>query len=151
EPVKGYARPRARHYETTTPLNRLVDAVRPESNAGREFARGVERVVDKAAGPVEISRLRGQLINCQENDRRLQPLLQSRPLLQEAMTMSQNLAIVADTALRALDCLDAGGKAPAAWRDQQLAFLKEAQKPQAEMLDTLVPSVQKLVEATVPE
>jgi hexosaminidase len=151
EPVKGYARPRARHYETTTPLNRLVDAVRPESDAGREFARSVERILNKSAGPVEIARMRSQLVNWQENDRRLQPLLQSRPLLQETMAISQNLAIVADAALRALDSLDAGGKAPAAWRDQQLAFLKEAQKPQAEMLDTLVPSVQKLVEATVAE
>jgi len=151
EPVKGYARPRARHYETTTPLNRLVDAVRPESGTGREFARSVDRILNKSAGPLEISRVRNQLTGLQENNRQLEPLLQSRPLLQEAIPVSQNLAGVAQSALQALDYLDAGGKAPAAWRDQQMAFLKEAQKPQAEVLNTLVPSVQKLVEATVPE
>lgn len=151
EPVKGYARSRARRYESSTPLNHMVDAVRPESDAGREFARSMDRVLNKTATPDEISRVRSQLSGWQENHRRLEPLLQSEARLQEVMLISQNLAAVAETGLKALDYLDAGGKAPAAWRDQQLAFLKEAQKPQAETLNMVAPSVQKLVEATVPE
>jgi len=80
----------------------------------------------------------------------LQPLL-DEPLLREIAPVSQNLSAVAATAMQALRYLGAGGRAPASWREDQLAFLKEAQKPQAEMLNTIVPSVQKLVEATVPE
>jgi hexosaminidase len=151
EPVKGYARTRARTYETATPLNRLVDAVRPESDAGRDFARMTQRFLDKSASAEEISAVRSQLSAWQENDQRLEPLLQSSVLLQEAVPLSQSLASVATAGLRALDYLMAGGRAPAAWRDQQTALLKDAQKPQAEMLNTIAPSVQKLVEATVAE
>jgi hexosaminidase len=48
EPVKGYARARARAYETTTPLNRFVDAVPPESDTARTFA-GIGAKVCKSA------------------------------------------------------------------------------------------------------
>src|SRR5260370_20104426 len=37
EPVKDYEREKTQPYSTRTPLNRLVDAVSPESNVGREF------------------------------------------------------------------------------------------------------------------
>jgi hexosaminidase len=151
EPIKGYARPHSKPYETTTPLNRLVDAVRPESDAGRDFARLTQRVLNKSASADEIAAMRQQLSAWQENDQRLEPLLRNSPVLQEIVPLSQNLAATATAGLRALDYLNADGLAPADWRDQQLALLKEAQKPQAEMLNTIAPSVQKLIEATTPE
>jgi hexosaminidase len=148
EPVKGYARPHSKPYETTTPLNRLVDVVRPESDAGRTFARMTQRVLDKSVTAEDLSAMRRQLSAWQDNDQRLEPLLQSSALLLEVVPLSQSLATTATAGLRALDYLSAGGQAPAAWRDQQLALVKDAQKPQAEMLDTIAPSVQKLIEAT---
>lgn len=151
EPVKGYARTRTRAYETATPLNRLVDAIRPESDTGREFAQMTQRFLNKSASAEDISAMRRQLSVWQENDQRLEPLLQNNGLLQEVVPLSQNLASAATAGLRALDYLSAGNVAPAAWRDQQMALLKEAQKPQAEMLNTIVPSVEKLIEATTPD
>jgi hexosaminidase len=151
EPVKGYARPHTRQYETTTPLNRLVDAVRPESDAGRNFAAETQRFLNKPDSLLETYVLVSQLALWQDNDQRLRPLIENNPLLQEIVPVSQNFSAIATMGMQALRYLGAGGSAPAQWRDQQLAFLKEAQKPQAEMLNTLVPSVQKLVEATVPE
>jgi hexosaminidase len=151
EPVKGYARPHTRQYETTTPLNRLVDAVRPESDAGRSFAGETQRFLNAPDSFLETYVMVTQLNSWQDNHQRLQPLLQNSPLLQEVEPVSQSLSAVAATGLQALRYLGAGGRAPAAWREQQLAFLKEAQKPQAEMLNTIAPSVQKLVEATTPE
>ncbi|HEY6308040.1 MAG TPA: family 20 glycosylhydrolase [Candidatus Angelobacter sp.] len=151
EPVKGYARTHTGTYETSTPLNRLVDAVQPESDAGREFARMTERVLNKSASAEDISAMRRQLSAWQENDQRLEPLLQSNALLQEVVPLSQSLASAATAALRALDYLNAGGAAPAAWRDQQLVLLKDAEKPQAEMLNTIAPCVERLVEATIPD
>ena len=151
EPVKGYSRTRSRTYDTTTTLNRLVDGVRPESEAGRDFARIAQRFLNQSASADDISQMRRRLSSWQENDQRLEPLLESSPLLAEVVPLSQNLTSVAAAGLRALDYLSAGGVAPAAWRDQQLALLKEAEKPQAEMLNTIVPSVEKLVEATKPD
>jgi hexosaminidase len=151
EPVKGYSRTHSRTYETTTPLNRLVDGVRPESDAGRDFAQIAQRFLNQSASADDISQMRRRLSSWQENDQRLEPLLESSPLLQELVPLSRNLTSVATAGLRALDYLIAGGAAPAAWRDQQLALLKEAENPQAEMLNTIVPSVEKLVEATKPD
>src|SRR5262249_34881899 len=151
EPVKGYARPKSRPYETSTPLNRLVDAVRPESDAGRTFSASTQRFLSQLDSVSVAAALREQLVVWQDNDRRLRPLLDRNPLLQEAIPLSRTLSAVAAAGLEALRYLAAGGHAPAAWRDQQLAFLKEAQRQQAELLNTVAPSVQKLVEATVPE
>lgn len=151
EPVKGYARTHTKAYETTTPLNRMVDTVFPESDTGRNFAQITQRFLNQSASADEVAAMRSQLSAWQENDQRLEPLLQRNVLLQEAVPLSQSLASAATAGLRALDYLSAGGRAPAAWRDQQLALLKEAQRPQAEMLNTIVPSVQKLIEATTPD
>jgi len=50
--------------------------------------------------------------------------------------------------MEAMDYLNAGGAAPVAWREARLAFLKQAQQPQAELLNMAAPGVEKLVEAT---
>jgi hexosaminidase len=151
EPVRDYTRNHTRLYETTTPLNRLVDAVRPENDAGRNFAAAAQRVVNKTISAEDLAAMRAQLSAWEGNDQRLKPMLQSHPLLQEVQPQSQNLSAAAAAGLQALDYLSANGRAPAAWRDRQLALLKEAQKPQAEMLLAIVPAVQTLVEATAPE
>ena len=151
EPVRDYTRNHTRPYETTTPLNRLVDAVRPESDVGRNFAATAQRVLSKTISAEDLAGMRAQLSAWQKNDELLEPVLQAHPLLQEAQSQSQNLSAVAAAGLQALDYLNAGGRAPAAWRDREIIFLREAQKPQAEMLLTIVPTVEKLVEATTPE
>jgi hexosaminidase len=151
EPVKGYARPQAMHYETSTPLNRLVDVVHVESDAARDFAGTVQRFLNKTSTPEEIEATRKKLVAWRDNDQQLGPVLQNNALLQEVTPLSQNLTTVATTGLQALDYLSAGGHARAAWRQQQLDLLKQAQKPQAELLNMIIPSVQKLVEATTPD
>jgi hypothetical protein len=53
--------------------------------------------------------------------------------------------------LKAIEYLNAGTRVPADWRQQQLDLLKQAQAPQAELLNMVAPAVQKLLEATTPE
>jgi hexosaminidase len=151
EPVKGYARPHTKHYETSTPLNRLVDAVRPESDAARIFSGRVQRFLNKSMRPDDLSEMQKSLALWRDNDQQLAPALQSNPLLQEAAPLSQSLSSVAIAGWKALEYLNAGSRVPADWRQQQLDLLKQAQAPQAELLNMIAPSVQKLVEATTPE
>jgi hexosaminidase len=151
EPVKGYARPHTRHYETSTPLNRLVDAVRPESDAARIFSGRVERLLNKSATAEEISEIQKSLTLWRDNDQKLAPALEGNPLLQEAVPLSQTLSSVATAGLKAIEYLDAGTRVPAAWRQQQMEMLKQAQAPQAELLNMVAPAVEKLVQATTPE
>ena len=151
EPVKGYARTKARDYNSSTPLNRLVDAVHPESDKARDFAGLTGRLLDHSAKPEEMDEMRKWLTAWRDNHRQLEPVLNSNALLQEIVPISRDLESVAAAGLQALDYLNAGGHAPAAWRDQQLAMLQQAGKAQAELLIMVTPSAQKLVEATTPE
>jgi hexosaminidase len=90
EPVKNYERGRTREYTQLTPLNRLVDAVRPESDAAREFAAMSD---DKKR---ELLRLWAG------NHALLLPIIRQSPLLQEIEPLSKNLSDVAEIGLRLL-------------------------------------------------
>jgi hexosaminidase len=151
EPVKGYAREKARDYNSSTPLNRLVDSIRPESDVARDFAGMTARLLAHSSSPEEPDAMRKWLTTWRDNHRQLEPVLKNNLLLQELAPISQNLESVATAGLQALDYLTTGGKAPAAWREQQLAMLQQAGKAQAELLNMIAPSVQKLIEATAPE
>ena len=151
EPVKGYARARGHTYETTTPLNRMVDAVHPESDTARNFAALVQKFLNREATPDELASIRMQLGVWVDNDAKVEPLLQQMALLQELSPLSLSLKTVAQTGLDALAYVNSDRLPPVGWREQQLNLLKQAQQPQAELLDMIAPSVQKLVEAVKGE
>jgi hexosaminidase len=151
EPVKEYERDKSGKYNSFTPLNRLVDTVHPESDVARQFAELVEKWLSDSSHPAEIDGIRRRLTEWRDNDQQLEPVLQSNSLLQEIIPLSRGLQSVSLIGLQALDYLNRVGRAPANWRQQQLAMLKEAEKPQAELLNMIVPAVEKLVAATTPE
>jgi hexosaminidase len=141
EPVKRYARENAHEYTSLTPLNRLVDAARPESETARLFARRVDRLsANKDA-------VRKQLIAWRDSREVLLPLLESSALLKEDIPLAEDLSAVARAGIEALDYLDSGKPAPQAWVDEQFVLLDLAAKPRAELLLMTVPPVRKLVEA----
>jgi hexosaminidase len=151
EPVKEYGREEGREYDSFTPLNRLVDAIPPESDTARQFAGIVESWISHSSGSVDLDAMEKWLTLWQNNDQELEPILQSNSLLKELVPLSQSLQTVATTGLQALDYLNHGGRAPSSWREQQLAMLKLAEKPQAELINMIAPAVEKLVLATTPE
>ncbi len=151
EPVKGYAREKNRDYNSSTPLNRLVDSIRPESDLARDFAGMTARLLAHSSPPEELDAMRKWLTAWRDNHHQLEPVLKSNALLLELVPISQNLELVATAGLQALDFLNSGGHAPASWREQQLAMLQQAGKAQAELLNMVAPSIYKLVEATTPD
>ncbi len=141
EPVKHYQRQHAREYTSFTPLNRLVDAVRPESEKARIFAGMVDHLsANKDA-------VRKQLITWRDSREELLPLLQQSALLEEDIPLAEDLSAVARAGLEALDYLDSGKPAPQAWVQEQFVLLDLAAKPHAELLLMIVEPVRKLVEA----
>ncbi|HEX6466670.1 MAG TPA: family 20 glycosylhydrolase [Terriglobales bacterium] len=149
ESVKQYTRGQLGvDYTSFTPLNRLVDAVPPESQTAREFSKLVDRIIAKQASSDEINTARTWLTAWRDNNKQLQPILQKSMLLQEIVPLSQNMEGVASAGLQALDYLGSGKHASAEWRNQQQALLQNARKPtQAALLNMVVPSVLKLVYA----
>lgn len=151
EPVKEYARDESGRYNSFVPLNRLVDTVHPESDTARKFTGTVERYLAHSSSSTDPAALRNWLALWRDNDQQLEPVLQANSLLKEIVPISQSVQSVASAGLKALDYLDHGGRAPAAWREQQLTMLKQAEKPQAELLNMIAPAVEKLVAATTSQ
>ena len=77
-------------YDQTTPLNRFVDAARPDSAVARHFAELVNRRDPEA---------RQWLETWAANDRKLQPLIGHRAILKEAGPVSALLSKIAAQAL----------------------------------------------------
>jgi hexosaminidase len=148
EPVKGYTRGKLATAEPTaaTPLNRLVDAARPESAAARHFGTLVDAMVAGQTKPDTESEIRTWLTRWRDNDPILEPAARDSFLMQEVVPISQNLSALGALGLEALDYLDRGQPSPAPWRAEELARIAEAEKPQAQLLLMNVPSIRRLVE-----
>ena len=145
EPVKQYRR--KYRNDQLTPLNRLSDAVRPESRAARQFAGRVDRLL-ASHSEEERNAVRATLERWRDNNARVLPILQQAWLMQDVPPLSQDLTAVAVAGLQAIEYLQSGVPAPDSWRQAQIAFLEQARKPRADMLIMIVPAVRKLVEAT---
>jgi hexosaminidase len=150
EPVKDYTREEIATVEATSlsPLNRVIDAARPESDTARHFADLVDGLIEGRADSTAKHEVRTLLMRWRDNQANLQTLETQSFLLQEIVPLSQDLSAVAATGLQALEYLDRGERAPDGWATQQFALLEQAQKPRAQLLLMVVPSVQKLVEAS---
>jgi hexosaminidase len=151
EPPKQYVRGELRSYDSFTPLNHLVDAVPPESNTARQFHDIVERIVAKKATAQDLQQAQQWLMLWRDNDARLQPALAKSELTKELILMSSSLHQVAVAGLQALEYMRTSQPSPAEWRNEQLALLAAAQKPEAVLLNMVAPSVAELVQATTPQ
>ena len=149
EPVKDYTREETAPVEPTslTPLNRLIDAARPESATGRQFGRMVDVLLTGHASDLTRQEIRGMLTAWRDNQSSLQPLESQSFLLEEVVPASENLTRVATAGLEALDYMDRGARPEEAWKSKTLTLLADAGKPQAQLLLVIVPSIQKLVQA----
>jgi hexosaminidase len=150
EPVKDYTREETATETATSakPLNRMVDAVRPESATARQFADSVNALVAGVSVPGTEARVRTLLSRWRDNQVELQPMFEKSLLLKEVAPLSQNLSALGAAGLAALDYLDRGEPAPAAWVTQQLAVAEQAKKAQAQLLIVVAPAVQRLIQAS---
>jgi hexosaminidase len=150
EPVKDYTREQTAPAEPTsaTPLNRVVDAVPLESDAGRRFGELVDQFIASTCHDSALeSRLRAQLATWHDNDATLQPLAQRSFFVKEVAVNSQDLSALGAAGLSALDAIRKGQPAPDSWKAQQLAIIEQVKKPKAQLLLIPAPAVEKLVEA----
>ena len=150
EPVKDYTREQTAPAEPTsaTPLNRVVDAVPLESDAGRRFGELVDQFVASTCHDSALEmRLRAQLTAWRDNDAILQPLAQRSFFVKEVAANSQDLSALGAAGLSALDSIAKGQPALDSWKAQQLAIIEQVKKPKAQLLLIPAPAVQKLIEA----
>ena len=153
EPVKGYAREGLAKTEATslTPLNRVIDAARPESLRAREFNQLVDEFLAGKVKPGMEMQIRSTLDRWKDNEIQLEPAAQNSALVQEVMPISHDLSALAAAGLQALNYLDRGERAPDTWKTQQIALAQSAIQPRAQLLLMVASPVQKLIKASAGE
>lgn len=152
EPVKDYGREHEASVEPTsqTPLNRVVDAVHPESEVSRRFSVNVDQFVASGCKDGAIStRLRAQLSHWAENDGRLQALVQRSALVKDAAPASTAFSQGAELARTALERITQGLTLPDSLKTQQTDALNafELQAHRAQLTIPTRTAFQKLIEA----
>jgi len=151
EPVKDYTRMDGVKgpWDFRAPLNRLVDAARPESDVARRFQDAVQAYLKSGyKDRVAEEQIRTSLAAWRDNDRKVRSLLQQSFLLHDVAPLSEDLSALGDAGLYALDYLGKGEPSPQAWRTQQTELLERAKTPKADLLLMVVAPVQQLVEAS---
>jgi hexosaminidase len=131
-------RARAMKYSSLVPLNRFVDAVRPESES--------VRALEQAAGRLDIAQLREQFIRWAANDVRFQALAKDNSLLAELKPLSQDLSALGVAGLRILTYLESRRPAPKAWLSRQAGELTRMLKPRNEVVLAAVRPVRLLLD-----
>jgi len=150
EPVKDYSREETATSEPTSqsPLNRVVDAVQLESDAGRHFNELVDKfLAASCADPSIAAQLRATLAGWKANDAPLGSLAQKSFLVREVVATSRDLSAIGGAGLAAIDAITSGNALSADQQAQFNAVLGEAGKAKTQLLLIPVPGVQKLVKA----
>ena len=152
EPVKDYTREEnaATEPNSQTPLNRVVDAVQPESEVSRRFSVGVDQFLASSCKDArKAAELRAQLTLWAGNDARLQSLAERSFLVQEARPASSALSQAAELALNALDRLTQGLPLTEDLKKQQIETLRalELQAHKSQLTLPARAAFQRLIEA----
>ena len=148
QPPQGYAREELREYNTLSPLNRLVDAIPPESQTARKFNQLATLIADGKASSQQWKDAQNWLVLWRDNDAKLQPQLQASELTAELGPLSQSVSQVAAIGLQALDDLKNHHAESADQIARNLQLLSAAEKPSAVLVNKLVPSIELLVKAS---
>lgn len=148
KPTSLSSRRKLREYSSLTPLNRMVDAVQPESETARRFENVVDATLAGLPGSSgELRSLRRQLALWHETVREIAPILDQSYLLKEIGQASEALADIVTLGLEAVDYIETNRKPEKGWAEKAAPVINRAEKPQAEMLIAIAAPIKKLVDA----
>jgi hexosaminidase len=144
----GLGKRSARKVETSTPLNRLVDAVPAESETVRTLELAAGRVASgSGASQTDLDLLRRTFELWISNDAPFEALLDDNGMLGELQPLSQHLAALGRTGLEALDDLAHDRKAAPDWLAAHNAEITDFLKPTADVTLAAAHPVKVLLDA----
>jgi hexosaminidase len=131
-------RARAGKYTSLTPMNRLADAARPESESVRALEAAAAKVAaDPKGSPTEAALLRREFARWAANDARFQELAAESgsggTLLAELKPLSRDLAALGNAGLKLLDAIEKGQAPAASFVAGQTKEITRMEKPVAEV------------------
>lgn len=148
EPVKYYTRPGTRNYTQQTPLNRLVDASRPESLQARQFKDLVnDFLADHPGSEKRKAAIREKLNGWRINHDMLSPYLNNSFLLREIIPLSHTVKRAAEVGLDALATLEGKTSPPVTWLEDVSPILVQPRRPAYELQIMVLPALRNLTES----
>lgn len=148
EPVSFHERYQGQHTSQLTPLDHLVDAVRPDPPSRYRMEILVRKFLED---PKQNNDARHELEDTVSSWIAAAPKVQRQvaasPLLEGAAGRAQQFAALADIASEATAHLATGNQAPAGWKQSSLAALDKAQINQGLVRFTVIEPLRKLVNA----
>jgi hexosaminidase len=126
-------RQRVGHYTTDKPLNRFVDAARPESESIRDLEQAATRAAADPKAAADVVLLREQFTRWSANDAQFEPLAEGNALLTEVKPLSVDLSAAGVAGLRLLDGLSGGAPLTSDWLSQENAEITRMLRPNAEV------------------
>ncbi len=147
EPTKGYSR-NAETYTRFVPLNRLVDAISPESNAAREFREDVDEYLAAPATTRSSNALRDRLSDWRKAAAEVRRMGETNSLLAADIPVAEAVETLCQIGLESLDHLEGRSSASSQWKEQAQASVgKYSYKRIGDLLTPIAPGVAKLVES----
>jgi hexosaminidase len=148
EPVSFHDRYRQQHTSQLTPLDNLVDAIRPDPPSRSETERLVHEVLKApTASPQARAALEQSFQSWVAAAPSIKAALAPSPVLGSALPRAQQLPQLAKIGLEALGYLSSSKPAPTGWKQQSLAAIEDAKKPVALVRFTFIEPLQELVNA----
>jgi len=148
EPFNLNARRSIHEYTQMKPLNRLVDAARPESHKARIFRNMVdEMLADAPDYRVNKETIQEWLTKWRDNHSKLKPILEVSLLLKEIIPLSEDVSTLAEAGLQALDYLENKKQPPQSWVKNVSSLLERPQKPEYELIIMIIPAIHRLIQA----
>lgn len=148
EPVSFSDRYQQQHTSQLTPLDNLVDAIRPDPPSRHEVNMLTHHFL---ASPAASEDARAALQKIFQTWLDASPAIEaqvaSTPLLAVALPRAQQLPQLATVGIEALGYLSTSSKAPSGWKQRSNALIESAKQPGALVRFTFLPPLEELVNA----
>jgi hexosaminidase len=149
EPTKVFTRhlrqKKAGMYSINTPINRLVDAVPPESRTAREFHIAVTGWLAHH-NTEDLEFIRKTLQRWENNDAQISRMVATNPRMNEAKPLVDSLRGHIGAASEAIGYIERGQQAPIWWTQAQHAILDAPRGDAADLQIAIVCDVRRLVD-----
>jgi hexosaminidase len=148
QPVTFGQRYRLQHTTQLTPLNELVDAIRPDPPSRHDINRLTHHLLQAPSSDLEArTALQHTFQSWIDAAPAIQSAITSSPRLAAAEPLARQLPALATAGLEAMQYLTAGDPAPAGWKQRNLALIEAAKTPHALVRFTFLPPLEELVKA----
>jgi hexosaminidase len=148
EPVSFGDRYHQQHTSQLTPMDNLVDAIRPDPPSRHDINRLTHHFLASPSSQQEAkATLEKTFQTWIDESPAIQGQLATTPLLALTLPRAEQLQQLSTTAVEALTYISNGTQAPTGWKQRNLALIEAAKKPGALVRFTFLPPLEELVNA----